>query len=333
VETLVLAGEPRVRTAVLGVAGVRASGSVGIARYAARLADALAAHGIDYRPSSSPPPGAAAHFHLANSSRAFVWRARSLRRPHVVTVHDVLPRTRALLPLYRHVAYPALRGAAAVVVHSAFAAALLEREAGAAPVRVIPHFAPPGLDADRTAAQSALGWTGDAPLFLLPGVLKRVKLVDETLQAAAPLLETGAIRLAFAGPVPDAALARRARRLGAFVLVAPDTERYETAIAAADVVLVLRSDSVGETNGPLLDALGAGRAVLATSVGSIPEVAGEAARYTPATADGIRAGLLALCDGAERESREAVARERGRELHPDRVAAAHAELFREVFDG
>jgi len=332
-ETLVLiddAGSPQRKTA-LRVAGIRAETSVGVARYAARLADALAARGVDYRPAGRPLRGLRAHFHFANSSRSFLWRGAAEHEPFVVTVHDVVPRTRALTPLYRRVAYPLVRRAAAVVVHSAYAAEVLEREAGATPVRVIPHLAPPGPVGERPAARRALGWGGDAPLFLLPGVLRQVKLVDETLVAAAPLLERGTLSLALAGPIGDAGLERRARRLGVHVLAGPDAATYETALAAADAVLVLRRGSVGETNGPLLDALGAGRPVLATRVGSIPEVAGEAARYCAPSVGGIRGGLLALCDAGERESRARRAAERGRSLHPDRIAAEHAALFAEVF--
>ena len=68
----------------------------------------------------------------------------------------------------------------------------------------------------------------------------------------------------------------------------PSDADYERAIVASDCVLCLRAGSVGETNGPLLDALGAGRAVLATATGSIPEVAGDAALYCDGTPDGIR---------------------------------------------
>ena len=332
-EALELISEAAVpeQRAALQVAGIRAETSVGVARYTAQLATALATRGVDYRPAARPLPGLRPHFHLANSSRSLLWRAPAQREHFVVTVHDVLPRTRALVPLYRLVAYPIVRRGAAVVVHSAYAAELLERQAGRTPVRVIPHLAPPGPVQERRAAREALGWAGDAPLFLLPGVLRRVKLVDETLTAAAPLLDRGTLSLALAGPITDASLARRARKLGVHVLAAPDAATYETALAAADTVLVLRLDSVGETNGPLLDALGAGRPVLATRVGSIPELAGDAARYCAPSADGIRGGLLALCDAGERESRARHAAERGWSLRPDRIGAEHAALFAEVF--
>ena len=320
-------------TTSLKVAGIRADRSLGVARYVAHLAEALRAEGVEYRPASRPVRGLHAHFHLANSSRGFLWRAPVLGGLTVVTVHDVVPRTRALSPLYRAAFYPALGKVDAVVFHSAHAADLLQR-AGAAPRRleVIPH-AVPATTVERDDAVRALGWQGEAPLAVLPGVLKSAKLVEETLTAAEPLVRNGSLRLALVGPAADTRVVRSAQKLGATVLTDADDGRYEQAIAAADVVLVLRRESVGESNGPLLDALGAGRAVLATRTGSIPEVAGHAAWYCEPTATGIRAGLEALCDRTERERLEGVAVERAIQFSPAAIAAAHAHLFREVFDG
>jgi glycosyltransferase involved in cell wall biosynthesis len=164
-------------------------------------------------------------------------------------------------------------------------------------------------------------------------VLKTAKLVAETLDAAAPLLERKALRLALVGTVVDRELVAHARSLGALILASPSGEAYEQAIVAADCVLVLRNASVGETNGPLMDALGAGRAVLATATGSIPELAEAAALYCDPDVRGIRSGLTILCDPGERGSRAEVARRRAEVFAGDVVATAHAELFREAFDG
>ena len=140
-------------------------------------------------------------------------------------------------------------------------------------------------------------------------------------------------RIALAGRFADRSLARDAKSRGALVLEDPDDLDYERAIVAADCVLCLRAGSVGETNGPLLDALGAGRAVIATRTGSIPEVAGEAARYCTGTAESVRASLAALTDDRARVEAEALSMARGARLTWQSSAAAHAELFREVLGG
>jgi glycosyltransferase involved in cell wall biosynthesis len=145
------------------------------------------------------------------------------------------------------------------------------------------------------------------------------------------MLRSARFRLVLAGPVADRGAAEAARAAGASVLEAPDDQQYELAICAADVVLVLRAGSVGETNGPLLDAIGAGRAVLATGTGSIPEVAGEAARYCAADVGAIARGLALLADPGERAERERLARERAALLTWSASASAHAAVFEEVF--
>ncbi len=127
------------------VSGVRSAKSTGVARYAAQLADALGVEGVAYRCSETPRRDWETHFHLANSSRSATWLAPSRRRPFVVTVHDVVPRTPALEPLYRQLVYPlVVRRAARVIVHSTLAADLLARRAGVelGAIDVVAHPAP-----------------------------------------------------------------------------------------------------------------------------------------------------------------------------------------------
>lgn len=314
----------------LVVEGVRDPRSLGISRYATMLAEALAQEQISYRLGDRASADGRAHFHLANSSRALLRRRPRRGAPFVVTVHDVVPRARALLPLYRALVYPQLaRRAGAVIVHSAFAADMLVREAGGRPARLelIPFPAPRPRDTDRVAARRALGWPQDALIAVVPGVIKSVKLVGEALAAAT---EAPGWRMALAGRVADRGAAQAARAQGALVLSGPDDADYERAIVASDCVLCLRSGSVGETNMPLLDALGAGRAVLATATGSIPEVAGEAVRYCNGTEHGIRAGLADLSDPGARFQLERAATRRASGLTWKAAAAAHAAVFREV---
>ena len=304
--------------------------SIGIARYAAALGDALVRHGISYD-LANRHTGGPAHFHLANSSRALLRRERRPGAPFVVTVHDVTPRTPTLRPLYRALAYPQVaRYAAAAIVHTTLAADMLVREAGR-PTRleVIPHPAPRPRVTDRVAARRALGWPEGELIAVLPGVLKSVKLVAESLVAVG---KAPGWRLALAGRFADRGLARAARAADALVLPMPDDRDYERSLVAADAVLCLRTGSVGETNGPLLDALGAGRAVLATAGGTTREVAGGAARYCEATVSSIRDGLVELTDAAARAQLECLSAERSAALTWESSAGAHALLFREVLD-
>src|SRR5262249_62134953 len=109
---------------------------------------------------------------LANSSRRVLWNTATSRSP-VVTVHDVLPITRALIPWYRLLAYPLLRRASVTIVHSGFAADLLRHlSSRQRRVEVIPHPAATFASLDRQHARRSLGWEGDAPLFVIPRGLK-----------------------------------------------------------------------------------------------------------------------------------------------------------------
>jgi glycosyltransferase involved in cell wall biosynthesis len=309
------------------VAGVRSASSVGVSRYCERLADALAELGVDYALAERPAVGRSSHFHVANSSRHAILHARRASG-YVVTLHDVLPRTRLLEPVYRALVYPVVSRARATIVHSGFAADLL-RSLGVHHRRleVIPHPASVPGCRDPQAARAELG-LDERLVALLPGVLKRAKLVEPAVRAYAAVRADW--QLVLAGRVHDHAAADEARRLGALVLEAPDDVHYAQAMVAADVVLCLRERSVGESNGPLLDAIGAGRPLLATRTGSIPETAGDAALYVGPTADDISAGLRTLADESERAQRAAAAERRAAELTWTASARAHRDLFVEV---
>jgi glycosyltransferase involved in cell wall biosynthesis len=308
--------------------------SVGIATYVERLALALAELGVDYRPARRPHGRGPCHVHLANSTRGVVLDTALRRDAFLLTVHDVIPRSAMLRPFHRALIVPlCIARAARVIVHSRHAARLLGATAGIAAwrVEVIPHPAPELTRIDRAQATAALGLDPDGPpLFVLPGALKAAKLVSELLSAARPLLAARRMRLLLAGHVRDRQLVGEAAAAGATVLSDPPRPLYEQAIVAAEAVLNVRRDTVGETNGPLLDAIGAGRPSLVTDVGSAPEVAGDAAVVVAPTVSGIRAGLELLLDDAERRDRAAAACRAAATLTWRASAQRHAELLREL---
>jgi glycosyltransferase involved in cell wall biosynthesis len=314
------------------VTGIRSERSTGIGRYCLSLADAMAGAGVAYALATGPVTGTLSHWHLGNSSRRGILLAPRSRAPYVLTVHDVIPRTPWLAGIYRAAVYPGIvHGARRIIVHSHHAADLLLGVAGIdrSRIEVIPHGAHP-CQVDRATAREALGWPAEGRIAVLPGVVKRAKLVAAAVEAIAPLMADGTWTLALAGRVVDRSAAREAADLGAIVLESPDDVSYDDAIAAADVVLVLRSGSVGETNGPLLDAFGAGRAVIGTAAGSLPELADGAALLTTPEPAAIRAALETMSDVSVRDDYAARGASRGHAFAWERSAEAHRELFAAV---
>jgi glycosyltransferase involved in cell wall biosynthesis len=186
---------------------------------------------------------------------------------------------------------------------------------------------PPALSLTREEARAELGWSQTEKIAVLPGAVRSVKLVAEAVAAA----NQSGWRLALVGEPREPDLVTYARGYGALVCESPADELYRRAVVAADCVLVLRRDSVGETNGPLLDAIGAGRAVLATATGAIPEVAGDAAELCEPDTVSIARGLVALADRGRRAELEALAASRARDLDWSVSARAHRSIFEEAF--
>ncbi len=214
------------------ISGVLDPRSTGIRAYAERLSGSLGQTGVPYTLSWRPLPAAPAHFHLGNSTRSLVPDVLRRRDPFVVTLHDVLPRTRALRLPHRTLLLPAVvRRASCVVVHSTHAADLLANSLiGPVPrrVEVIPHAATAPSLQSRSLARGELAATlmpgldaEGPPLFVLPGTLKRAKLVAETLMAASPLIAAGRMRLLLAGAAPESWLVEAAQRSGAVLLSSP----------------------------------------------------------------------------------------------------------------
>jgi glycosyltransferase involved in cell wall biosynthesis len=302
--------------------------SLGVARYSERLRVALNPHGIDYRLAPRPGRGGIAHLHLANSSRGVLASLAVRRAPTIVTLHDILPRDPRLGVFYRRIVHPLLaRRADIIIVHSRYAATLLSQTCHHRQVELIPHPAAAPRIIDRASARAPLGIKHGAPLAVLPGVLKEAKMTHMVLEAFEPLLRAGSWRLLFAGSVVDPAVANRARKIGATVIDSPDDATFECAVSAADVVLCLRANSVGETNGPLLDAIGAHRAVIASRVGSIPEVARDAALYIDHSPASLRKALTLISDDDVRYRLENASRNRSAQLTWEASADAHARLF------
>jgi SAM-dependent methyltransferase len=132
-----------------------------------------------------------------------------------------------------------------------------------------------------------LGIDETTPLIGIFGFLKPYKRVAESLRAFARLVkvEPRAKMILVGEPHPELPLKSliRTLNLGAHVRVLGFTpiEDFTGYIAACDVVLNLRFPTVGESSGTLLRALGLGKAVVVSDVGSFSEYPDSICLKTP----------------------------------------------------
>ncbi|MGW2218812.1 glycosyltransferase [Nonomuraea sp. NPDC001684] len=172
---------------------------------------------------------------------------------------------------------------------------------------------------------------GDRPLVLTIGRLAQQKGLDTLLDVAAGPWESPAPLFAVAGEGPlRAELEDRIRSRNLPVLLLGDRDDVPDLLAAASVVVnCSRWEGLPLS---LSEALMAGKPVVASDVGGIPWLVGDAGVLVPyGDAEGLRSALREVLDepGAARTLAEAAAR-RGREL-PDGDDAVESVLG--VYEG
>ena len=192
--------------------------------------------------------------------------AQRVRALEVAPDYEGLPMLRRLLARSK-----------AAIVHSG----CVERELRAAgfegPLAKIPH----GAWIPETSGASfrdRLGIDETTPLIGIFGFLKPYKRIAESLRAFSRLLrvEPRAKMILVGEPHPDFALHSMIQSRGLAphvrVLGFQPEEEFVGYLAACDIVLNLRYPTVGENSGTLMRALGLGKAVIVSEVGSFNEL-------------------------------------------------------------
>jgi glycosyltransferase involved in cell wall biosynthesis/SAM-dependent methyltransferase len=163
-----------------------------------------------------------------------------------------------------------------VIVHSDAVAEVVREQGFRGPVAKIPHGAWI-VQADRMAHRARLGLDERTPLIGIFGFLKPYKRIAESLRAFRRLIRVvPEARLILVGEAhPELPLASMISSMGLsaharHIDFAP-IEDFNGYMAACDVVLNLRYPTVGESSGTLLRALGMGKAVVVSNVGSFRE--------------------------------------------------------------
>jgi glycosyltransferase involved in cell wall biosynthesis/SAM-dependent methyltransferase len=193
--------------------------------------------------------------------------------------HAKLVRTLAVGPDYEGVAMTRrlLEASRGLIVHSDFVARQMRAHGFTGPIATIPHGAwiP---ETDRNATRHALGLDETTPLIGAFGYLKPYKRIAESLRALKRLVKLDPrVRMILVGePHPEFAVEQLIRTLdlGEYVRVPGfvPIDKFVDYIGACDIVLNLRYPTVGETSGSLQRALGLGKAVIVSDIGSFAEL-------------------------------------------------------------
>jgi glycosyltransferase involved in cell wall biosynthesis/SAM-dependent methyltransferase len=177
-----------------------------------------------------------------------------------------------------------------LVVHSEFVAREMRAQGFKGPIATIPHGAwiP---STDRNGTRHSLGLDETTPLIGAFGYLKPYKRIAESLRALRRLVKLNpCVRMILVGePHPEFKVDQLIRTLGLSehvrVLGFTPIEKFVDYIGACDIVLNLRYPTVGETSGSLQRALGLGRAVIVSDVGSFAELPDDVCLKVPVMPD------------------------------------------------
>ena len=192
------------------------------------------------------------------------------------------------LPMNRRL----LERSKALIVHSPFLHGQVRDAGFELPIAHIPHGAwiP---EVNRHQYRAKLGLDESTPLIGVFGFLKPYKRIAESLRALSQLVRIHPqVRMILVGEEhPDFPVRRLISQLdlGPFVrlLGHVETAEFQQWIGAVDICLNLRYPTYGETSGTLLRALGLGRAVLVSDVGSFSDLPNDICLKVPVGEDEI----------------------------------------------
>jgi glycosyltransferase involved in cell wall biosynthesis/SAM-dependent methyltransferase len=229
------------------------------------------------------------------------------------------------------------------IAHSRAVESELRKAGFAGPSTVIPHGAWI-VDADRMSYRDRLGLDARTPLIGIFGFLKPYKRIAESLRAFRRLVRVDPrVRMILVGePHPELKLAELIRSLDlqAHVRVVGFTpiKEFQGYLGACDIVLNLRYPTVGESSGTFLRALGMGKAVLVSGVGSFSEYPDDVCLKVPvdSSEEDLIFEYLNLLVSRPELARDMGARARAwveRECSWRQVAARYLEFLEEVVTG
>ncbi|HWB95450.1 MAG TPA: glycosyltransferase family 4 protein, partial [Bryobacteraceae bacterium] len=267
-----------------------------------------------------------------NGGAAALAYARRVRALEAGPDYEGLPMTRRLLERAR-----------GLIVHSQFMVDEMRAQGFSGPIARIPHGAwiP---RADRNAYRERLGLDERTPLVGIFGFLKPYKRIAESLRAFRRVVRLlpEAKMILVGEPHPDFPIGPLIQTLdlsaSVRILGFTPIEDFEGYLAACDVVLNLRYPTVGESSGSLLRALGLGKAVLVSEVGSFQEFPDDVCLKVPVGAGEEELifeylNLLLSRPEAARALGDRARRYVEEECNWDRMAKCYADFLESIVEG
>lgn len=297
--------------------------SLGISRYVQGLNREMTRLGWKI---SAAPNADIVHAHYGNSSRLFSHRSIVPKERLIVTIHDVLPRHPVLRKLVgSRLANSWVRRSAATIVHSQHARELLSGDA-----HVIPMWTIERKRAEH--ARAALGIPEDALVFGLFGRLADHKGGGIIAAASGVARSRPNVWLVACGHGVG-----RASQLHSWpnlvVVDSPTDEEYNLAMDVINCLLAMRTETVGETSLPVLEALGRHVPIIHSGIGALPETAGDAGMVARDRKELEAALEDFVASPALRGDLQAAAATKSQASLIQRVAQEHDHLFRKVLEG
>lgn len=243
------------------------------------------------------------------------------------------------IPMLRSV----LNRSRAAIVHSDAVADELRAQGFTGPIGKIPHGAWL-VSGDRMGYRTRLGLNETTPLIGIFGFLKPYKRIAESLRAFRRLVrmvpEARMILVGEAHPELPLASMIQSMNLSAHVrhLDFVPIEDFNGYLSACDIVLNLRYPTVGESSGTLLRALGMGKAVVVSDIGSFREYPDEICLKAPVDASEEEhlfeyLNLLVSRPELARKLGERARQWVERECNWESVARQYAEFLEAVVEG
>ena len=224
--------------------------------------------------------------------------ARMLRRPVLFRIGGAFDLFwGGASPLERRLIAAVLRLPAAVIAQSGFAADVIRRAGRTGEIVMLPNWAhalpPPGLPE-----------TGVPTCLFIAGLEAKRKGIEEVLAAAAQL-HARAVPVRFHIVAATPALADRVRALGILGVTTEGPATHQAVLAHMQrcAIFLLPSHGEGFPNS-LVEAMAAGMACIASTVGAVPEMAegGGVVMVAPGNADRLADAIAAVALSTEQRA-------------------------------